>query len=155
MANVLVINSGKNFFGSKGELNKFLTQVAIEQLTQIGHATKVTHIEEGYDLKEEVKKILWADSIIYQQPAWWMGGPWTLKKYIDDVFSEGDSVLYQDDGRTRSDPSKKYGSGGLIQGKTYMISCTWNAPYEAFVDPEQFFDGVGVDGVYLPFHKAN
>ena len=26
---------------------------------------------------------------------------------------------------------------------------------EAFTDPEQFFHGVGVDGVYLPFHKAN
>ena len=26
---------------------------------------------------------------------------------------------------------------------------------QAFEDPEQFFHGVGVDGVYLPFHKAN
>ena len=36
-----------------------------------------------------------------------------------------------------------------------MLSLTWNAPMEAFTDPEQFFHGVGVDGVYLPFHKAN
>ena len=36
-----------------------------------------------------------------------------------------------------------------------MISTTWNAPLEAFTDPEQFFEGAGVDGVYLPFHKAN
>ena len=63
--------------------------------------------------------------------------------------------LYASDGRTRSDASKKYGSGGLIQGKTYMLSLTWNAPMEAFTDKEQFFHGVGVDGVYLPFHKAN
>lgn len=26
---------------------------------------------------------------------------------------------------------------------------------EAFTDPDQFFHGVGVDGVYLHFHKAN
>ena len=26
---------------------------------------------------------------------------------------------------------------------------------EAFTDKDQFFHGVGVDGVYLPFHKAN
>ena len=26
---------------------------------------------------------------------------------------------------------------------------------DAFNDAEQFFHGVGVDGVYLPFHKAN
>lgn len=36
-----------------------------------------------------------------------------------------------------------------------MLSLTWNAPMEAFTDEDQFFHGVGVDGVYLPFHKAN
>ncbi|PJX61723.1 hypothetical protein CWM56_28025, partial [Klebsiella sp. E-Nf3] len=51
--------------------------------------------------------------------------------------------------------SKKYGSGGLLKNKKYMLSLTWNAPLEAFNDPEQFFGGVGVDGVYLHFHKAN
>ena len=35
------------------------------------------------------------------------------------------------------------------------LSLTWNAPMEAFTDKDQFFHGVGVDGVYLPFHKAN
>ena len=50
---------------------------------------------------------------------------------------------------------KKYGSGGLVQGKKYMLSLTWNAPMEAFTEKDQFFHGVGVDGVYLPFHKAN
>ena len=36
-----------------------------------------------------------------------------------------------------------------------MLSVTWNAPLEAFDDPSQFFEGAGVEGVYLPFHKAN
>lgn len=36
-----------------------------------------------------------------------------------------------------------------------MLSLTSNAPMEAFTDKDQFFHGVGVDGVYLPFHKAN
>lgn len=35
-----------------------------------------------------------------------------------------------------------------------MLSLTWNAPLEAFTDPQQFFEGVGVDGVYLHSHKA-
>ena len=88
-------------------------------------------------------------------PGWWMGAPWTVKKYIDDVFTEGHGSLYANDGRSRSDASKKYGSGGLIHDKNYMLSLTWNAPMDAFNDAEQFFHGVGVDGVYLPFHKAN
>lgn len=42
-----------------------------------------------------------------------------------------------------------------MQGKKYMLSLTWNAPLEAFTEQDQFFEGVGVDGAYLPFHKAN
>ena len=71
------------------------------------------------------------------------------------MFTTGYGVLYASDGRTRGDPARKYGSGGLLHGKRYMLSLTWNAPLEAFNDPDQFFEGVGVEAVYLPFHKAN
>lgn len=155
MVNIYIINAGKNFEHSKGELNRLLTDFAKETLLKIGHNVKEITIDNGYDIDQEISNILWANYIIYQQPGWWMGPPWTLKKYIDEVFTYGHGKLYISDGRTRSDASKKYGSGGLIQGKKYMISTTWNAPIEAFEDDEQFFEGVGVDGVYLPFHKAN
>lgn len=36
-----------------------------------------------------------------------------------------------------------------------MLSLTWNAPIETFDDPQEFFHGVGVDAVYLHFHKIN
>ena len=84
-----------------------------------------------------------------------MGAPWIVKKYLDEVFTAGHGSLYANDGRTRSDASQKYGSGGLIQGKQYLLSLTWNAPQQAFDDPSDFFEGIGVDAVYLPFHKAN
>lgn len=155
MVQVLIVNAGKDFGHSHGELNKMLTEIAQEKLTQLGHDVQVTHLELGYNVAAEVEKYVWADVVIYQQPAWWMGGPWTLKRYVDEVFTAGHGVLYQDDGRSRANGSKKYGSGGLIHGKKYMISTTWNAPAEAFEDPEQFFEGVGVEGVFLPFHKAN
>jgi len=102
-----------------------------------------------------VQKYLDSDVVIYQMPGWWMGEPWTVKRYIDEVFTEGHGSLYASDGRSRADASKKYGSGGLLQGKKYMLSLTWNAPLDAFTDPDQFFEGVGVDGLYLHFHKAN
>lgn len=155
MTHILVINAGMAFGHSNGELNKLLTQVAVETLTQLGHEVQETHIAQGYDTASEVKKILWADAVIYQFPGWWMGGPWILKKYMDDVFSAGAGSLYQNDGRTRSDPSKKYGSGGLIQGKKYMFCSTWNAPLEAFEDSGQFFEGKGIEAVLFPMHKAN
>ncbi|UPT57595.1 NAD(P)H-dependent oxidoreductase [Dickeya zeae] len=155
MQNVLIINAGKAFGHSKGELNRTLTDVAATFLRDKGRQVRVTTVDDGYDIEQEVQNILWADTIIYQMPGWWMGAPWTLKKYIDDVFTAGHGSLYASDGRTRADTSKKYGSGGLLQGKHYLLSLTWNAPLEAFTDPDQFFHGVGVDGVYLPFHKAN
>lgn len=155
MSNILIINGAKTFAHSKGELNDTLTTLAESVLTEQGHHVRITRADSAYNPQEEVQKILWADVVIYQMPGWWMGAPWTVKKYIDDVFTEGHGSLYANDGRTRSDAEKKYGSGGLIQDKKYMLSLTWNAPMQAFDDAEQFFHGVGVDGVYLPFHKAN
>ena len=155
MKNILLINGAKTFAHSNGQLNDTLTELAQEVLLDLGHQVQVTRADSEYDAKAEVEKFLWADSVIYQMPGWWMGAPWTVKKYIDDVFTEGHGSLYANDGRSRSDASKKYGSGGLIHDKNYMLSLTWNAPMDAFNDAEQFFHGVGVDGVYLPFQKAN
>ena len=36
-----------------------------------------------------------------------------------------------------------------------MLSWTWNAPEEAFTDKEQFFGGLGIDGVSLNLHKTH
>ena len=155
MKKILLLNGGKAFAHSHGQYNSTLHDAAVAFLDRAGFDVKTTFIDGGYDVEEEVQKFLWADVVIYQMPGWWMGAPWTVKKYLDEVFTAGHGSLYANDGRTRSDASQKYGSGGLIQGKQYMLSLTWNAPMEAFTDPEQFFHGVGVDGVYLPFHKAN
>lgn len=155
MSNILIINAAKNFAHSGGKLNTYLTEIAREALAAAGHSVKVTHVDAGYDIEEEVGKYVWADAVIYQMPAWWMGEPWILSKYVDDVFTGGYGKMFASDGRTRSDESAKYGSGGLLQGKKYMFSVTWNAPEEAFTDPHQFFEGKGVDAVYFPFHKAN
>ena len=155
MKNILLLNGAKRFAHSDGRYNATLHETALGVLDRTGFDVKQTQIDAGYDLAEEVAKFLWADVIIYQMPGWWMGAPWIVKKYLDEVFTEGHGSLYANDGRTRSDASQKYGSGGLLQGKRYMISATWNAPQQAFDDPTDFFEGKGVDDVYFPFHKAN
>ena len=155
MKKILLLNGGKQFAHSQGQYNATLHDAAVAFLDRAGFDIKTTFIDGGYDIDEEVQKILWADVVIYQMPGWWMGAPWTVKKYLDEVFTAGHGSLYANDGRTRSDASQKYGSGGLIQGKRYMLSLTWNAPLQAFEDPSDFFEGKGVDAVYFPFHKAN
>jgi modulator of drug activity B len=67
-------------------------------------------------------------------------------------YAEGSTLT--GDGRTREDLSKKYGSGGLLTDKKYMICSTWNSPDEAFNDKEQFFEGLSVDQVLMQIHKS-
>lgn len=155
MKKILLINSMKKFGHSQGQLNTTLHKVAVETLTKLGFETKETVVDDGYDIEEELNKFLWANIVVYQMPGWWMGAPWILKKYIDEVFTAGHGTLYESDGRSRKDESKKYGSGGLVHDKKYMLSLTWNAPQVAFTDKKQFFEGLGVDAVYFPFHKAH
>lgn len=151
---ILLINGSTTFAHSGGQLNDTLHAMAVETLSALGHEVRETVIARGYVEQEEVDKILWADTLIYQMPGWWMGAPWTVKKYIDEVFTAGHGTLYANDGRTRSDPSKQYGTGGLLKDKSYLLSVTWNAPIEAFDAFGNFFDGRGVEGVYYPFHKS-
>ncbi|WP_251975709.1 NAD(P)H-dependent oxidoreductase [Salinicola avicenniae] len=150
----LLINGGKPFAHSNGELNNTLHELARDTLASLGHDVRETVVEQGYDVEAEVQSFLWADVIVWQMPGWWMGAPWTVKRYIDEVFTAGHGALYASDGRSRHDPSQQYGSGGLLQGRRYLLSLTWNAPREAFDEPGNFFEGKGVEGVYFPFHKS-
>lgn len=152
--NILLINGGQVFGHSAGQLNRTLHDIAAEHLTAYGHNIRETQVDEGYNIDEEINKFMWADAIVYQMPGWWMMMPWKVKKYMDDIYTTGHGKLYENDGRTRRDPKKQYGTGGLLQGKKYMLSVTWNAPEEAFNEFGNFFDGRGVDGVYFAFHKS-
>lgn len=154
MKKIFLLNGGKAFAHSHGRLNATLHDIAAGHLVNAGFGIRTTTIDAGYDIETEIGNYLWADAIIYQFPAWWMGIPWTVKKYLDEVLTAGHGRIYANDGRSRTHPERTYGSGGLLQGRRYMISTTWNAPEAAFTKPAQFFEGKGVDGVFFPFHKA-
>ena len=155
MKNVLLINGAKAFGFSEAKLSASLCKVAYDTLSENGFNVEQTIIDKGYEPKTEIEKILRADIIVYQLQGFWMNAPWIVWEYFAKVFKEGAGVLFANDGRSRSDASKKYGSGGLSQGKKYMLSWTWNAPKEAFIDKNQFFGGIGIDGVSLNLHKTH
>lgn len=152
--NILLLNGQRPFAHSGGQLNNTLHELARTTLTDLGHEIRETWINDGYDLDTEVANHLWSDVIVYQMPGWWMGAPWIVKQYLDEVLTQGHGSLYASDGRSRTDPSRLYGSGGLLHGRRYMLSLTWNAPRSAFDAPGDFFEGRGVDDVYFPFHKS-
>jgi len=95
MSNILIVNAGKVFAHSKGELNTSLASLADEHLRAAGHNVRVTHVDQGYDIETEIQNYLWADTVIYQMPGWWMDVPWILKKYVDEIFTEGHGACMQ------------------------------------------------------------
>lgn len=153
--NILLINGGKAFAHSQGKLNQTLHEQAHHVLVAMGHDIQTTTIDNGYDIDTEIAKFQWMEVVVWQMPGWWMGAPWTVKKYVDEVLTAGHGKLYDSDGRHRTAPTEGYGSGGRLQGKKHLLSLTWNAPIEAFERKGDFFDGLGVDAVYLPFHKIH
>jgi modulator of drug activity B len=117
----------------------------------------MTDINEPYDLDEEVRKFVWSDVVIYHTPVWWFSMPHKLKEYIDLVFTAGHRKgIYRSDGRKNENPDLNYGTGGMLHGRQYMLTTTWNAPETAFTLPGEFFREHSVDeGVMFGFHRMN
>ena len=156
MKNVLIINGHQYYEGiAEGKLTKIFIDAANDFFKSNGFSVKNSVVESSYDIGEEVEKFAWADYILFQHPVFWMGVPWITKKYIDEIFSAGfQRVTYQSDGRSSKDPSKRYGSGGLMQGKKYMLSLTYNCPATEFGNKEGFFDGLTLDEANVAVHKT-
>ncbi|MEY4504751.1 MAG: hypothetical protein RL154_1047 [Pseudomonadota bacterium] len=156
MKNILIINGHQKYpVVAEGKLTQIYIDSANEFFAQNGFAVENSVIENQYSTEEEVAKFAKADFILFQYPVYWMGVPWITKKYIDEIFSAGQgTVTYLNDGRTRSDASKKYGSGGLMSGTKYMLSLTYNCPASEFNNKNGFFDGLSIDEANIAVHKT-
>ena len=150
---ILILN-GHQYYDvvAKGELTQAYIDKANDFFVKNGFEVKHTNIEKGYEKEEECEKFEWADYVLFQYPVYWMSVPWIAKKYIDETFTQGRH--YSSDGRSRSDASKLYGSGGLLQGKKYMLSLTYNCPASAFDNKSSLFDGMSLDQAHVAVHKT-
>ena len=153
MKKVLILN-GHQYYDvvAKGELTQHYIDKANEFFIKNGFEVKQTNIEKGYTIEEEIEKFEWADYVLFQYPVYWMGLPWIAKKYLDETFTQGRH--YSSDGRSRNDASKLYGSGGLLTGKKYMLSLTYNCPASAFDNKNSLFDGLSLDEAQVAVHKT-
>ena len=156
MKNVLIINGHQKYEGfAEGKLTQTFIDNAKDFFKENEFEGKETAIDKGYDIQEEVEKFAWADYILFQYPVYWMSVPWITKKYIDEIFSAGvGKVTYENDGRSRKDPSLKYGSGGLMKDKKYMLSLTYNCPTSEFDNKDGFFEGLSLDEANYAVHKV-
>ncbi|WP_179347821.1 NAD(P)H-dependent oxidoreductase [Winogradskyella pacifica] len=158
MKNIFIINGSHPFAHSGGRFNETLFNNTISYFdTREEFEVKFTQVGDNYDVKQEVEKFKWADIVIYHTPIWWFQIPFGFKKYIDEVFTEGhQNGIYSSDGRSRKNPNINYGTGGLMHGKKYILTTSWNAPKTAFTLENEFFNQKSVDdGVMFGFHKMN
>ncbi len=154
VTSILLINGHQPFPTSPGRLNRAFCDRAKVHFEARGAAVREVRTAEPWDTDLEVDNQLWADLILIQFPLNSMGLPWSLKRYLDEVYTAGmDGRLARGDGRSRKDPARQYGSGGKLQGKCYMLSVTMNAPRTAFDDPAQhLFAGRSLDDLLAPAH---
>ena len=96
-----------------------------------------TEVSKGWDGETELARHQWADALVMQFPVSWMGTPWSLKKYMDEVYTAGmDGRLCRVDGRRGPGQDHLYGLGGALTDTRYMLSLTFNAPRDAFENPD-------------------
>ena len=158
MKKVLIINGGQNFGHSGGKYNQTITENTVNVLNTFENIDiKITDVSGNYDRNTEVEKFVWADLIIYHTPIWWFQLPNGFKKYIDEVFTAGHAKgIYMSDGRKADNPEINYGKGGMLGGRKYMVTTSWNAPKTAFTLPGEFFNETSVDdGPLFGFHRMN
>lgn len=156
MKKVFVINGGQVFGESNGKLNDTISEWTANYFSSNKIEVRITNVNEEYDPVIEADNFLWADLIVWHTPIWWFQVPFKLKQYIDEVLQLGGyQKLYKNDGRTRTNPEINYGTGGLLQGKNYMVTTTWNAPKGAFTIEGEIMNQQSVDdGVLFGFHVA-
>ena len=126
---------------ASGRLNALLIESARAEL-QPHFEVLTTHVQQGYDVTTEQSKFLEADLVVFQFPVFWFALPPSLKKYIDDVYSYG--VFFG--------PTPHYGRGGLLAGKDYLMSTTWNAAADDFHSSETVIGDRSADDVLIAFH---
>lgn len=99
-------------------------------------ATKAKTFAE--DVRAEMEKLDWADTVIFTFPLWWFSVPGILKGWFDRTFAMGYA----------------YGGGrwfetGPFRGKKVMLAFTAGAP------PERYTEGAifgGIERVLYPIH---
>ena len=156
MKKALVINAHESYPMSEGKLNAAMADKFKTYLEKQGYEVATTSMNEHHDPEKELAKHTNADLVILQTPVNWMGVPWSFKKYMDEIYSQGmGGVLSHGDGRSSEKPTENYGGGGVLNDTKYMLSVTFNAPKEAFEGGEDSsFKGKTVDDLFFPQHMT-
>lgn len=142
MSTILIVNGAEPREPmAASRLSQHLADAARDEL-EPSMKVLTTNVQAGYDVALEQGKFMEADVVMFQFPVFWFATPPTLKKYVDDVYEYGRFF----------GPGPAYGRGGLLGGRDYLISTTWNAAVEDFETGQSIIAGRSVDDVLSAFH---
>ena len=127
MSKILILDAGKQFAHSKGELNHTMANVAETFLRDQGHEVQVTRVDDGYDIKEEVQKYVDSDVVIYQMPGWWMGEPWILKNISMKCSPKATARCTPAMGAPVPTPARNMVPAACCRAKIYAVADTERA----------------------------
>ncbi|MFB4212620.1 NAD(P)H-dependent oxidoreductase [Shouchella sp. JSM 1781072] len=144
MKTILILNGHDRYERAQGHLNEALLRET-QTMLKGSYQTIQTNIVEGYSVEEEIEKCKVADVMVVQAPVYWFSVPGIVKKYMDDVFVPG--IFFT--------KSSKFGRGGLMTDKNYMLSLTWGAREAEFnATSGDFLEGLSEDQVLFSVHKT-
>ncbi len=152
--NILLLNGHDPYDGiANGNLSQTFIDIAEQTLLTMGHQVKHSNVQ-SYTKEDEWQKYRWANALVVQFPSYWMMVPAKFKQYMEEVYTPAtNGTLCQDDGRSSKNPKANYGTGGVHTGKKYLLSSTFNAPAEAFGNPQEYLFGEkSLEDLNFPVH---
>lgn len=93
------------------------------------------------EIKEEMEKFLWADTVIFNFPLWWFGLPAILKGWVDRVFAMG--TVYGN--------GKGVYDNGTFKDKIAFVTMTTGGPEVAYGPTGK---NGSLDTILFPIHHG-
>ncbi len=83
----------------------------VEKIASKNSNINIRILEENgdFDIKKEQAHLLKYDEIFFVFPTWWYTAPWTLKKYVDQVFVPGFGFSFRGEIKDFQCKGKKFG----------------------------------------------
>lgn len=133
MSKILVIS------GHPDIKHSVANRAILDELQRLLPEAEIVYLDALYryqpiDVEKEQKRLLPADTLVFEFPVWWYSDPSLLHRYVEVVFTHGFA----------------YGSRGTaLNGKKFILSFTTGAPEEAY--SEQGAQGYPFSAFLPPF----
>jgi len=146
MKKVLLVAAWYSIFEAKGQLNGYLTYLTEKNLQEKWYEVKISDVtKDTLDVGREVKKLLWADTIIYITPIMWFNIPTPLVNWFSKVLLHNETFVI----------TEEYGEGWQVPADRFMIVTTSNLKRSDLGKGEVLKNAPHIDNLMQPLIMTN